>query len=110
VGGGWLGERVGGKGMPCDEIRGTRDPRFGGIHPEPIEPHIEALRRAVLAGRYDAGFCADGDGDRIGAIDRGGAFVTPHQILALLVWHLVVTRNLAGVIAQTFSGTMLISS
>ncbi len=29
-------------GVACDEIRGTRDPRFGGVHPEPIEPHIEA--------------------------------------------------------------------
>ena len=95
-------------GIPCDEIRGTRDPRFGGIHPEPIEPHIEALRQAVLGGKYDAGFCADGDGDRIGAIDRSGAFVTPHQILALLVWHLVGTRNLAGDIAKTFSVTKLI--
>ena len=95
-------------GIPCDEIRGTRDPRFGGVHPEPIEPHIEALRKAVLAGGYDAGFCADGDGDRIGAIDRTGAFVTPHQILALLVWHLVGTRNLPGDIAKTFSVTKLI--
>ncbi len=95
-------------GISCDEIRGTRDPRFGGIHPEPIEPHIEALRQAVLAGKYDAGFCADGDGDRIGAIDRSGAFVTPHQILALLVWHLAGTRNLAGDIAKTFSVTKLI--
>ena len=95
-------------GIPCDEIRGTRDPRFGGVNPEPIEPHIEALRQAVLAGGYDAGFCADGDGDRIGAIDRGGTFVTPHQILALLVWHLAGTRNLPGDIAKTFSVTKLI--
>ena len=95
-------------GIPCDEIRGTRDPRFGGVHPEPIEPHIEALRQAVLAGKYDAGFCADGDGDRIGAIDRTGTFVTPHQTLALLVWHLVGTRNLSGDIAKTFSVTKLI--
>src|SRR5262252_5877944 len=94
--------------IPCDEIRGTRDPRFGGVHPEPIEPHIEALRQAVLAGKYDAGFCADGDGDRIGAIDRTGAFVNPHQILALLVWHLAGTRNLPGDIAKTFSVTKLI--
>jgi alpha-D-glucose phosphate-specific phosphoglucomutase len=92
----------------CDEIRGTRDPRFGGVHPEPIEPHIEALRRAVVTGKYDAGFCADGDGDRIGAIDRSGAFVNPHQILALLVWHLAGTRNLLGDIAKTFSVTKLI--
>ena len=78
------------------------------MHPEPIEPHIEALRQAVLAGKYDAGFCADGDGDRIGAIDRTGSFVNPHQILALLVWHLAGTRNLPGDIAKTFSVTKLI--
>jgi phosphomannomutase len=95
-------------GVHCDEIRGTRDPRFGGFHPEPIEPHIEPLRQAVLAGKYDAGFCADGDGDRIGAIDRTGAFVNPHQIFALLVWHLAGTRNLSGDIAKTFSVTKLI--
>jgi phosphomannomutase len=95
-------------GVPCDEIRGTRDPRFGGIHPEPIEPHIEALRQAVCSGRYDAGFCADGDGDRIGAIDRDGSFINPHQIFALLVWHLAGTRNLPGDIAKTFSVTKLI--
>jgi phosphomannomutase len=97
-------------GVVCDEIRGTRDPRFGGVHPEPIEPHIDALRQAVLAGKYDAGFAADGDGDRIGAIDRHGAFVTPHQIFALLVWHLIGTRNLPGEIAKTFSVTKLIDA
>ncbi len=95
-------------GITCDEIRGKRDPRFGGVHPEPIEPHIEALRQAVLAGKYDAGLCADGDGDRIGAIDRDGTFVNPHQIFALLVWHLAGTRNLPGDIAKTFSVTKLI--
>jgi phosphomannomutase len=95
-------------GIVCDEIRGARDPRFGGVHPEPIEPHIEDLRQAVRAGKYDAGFCADGDGDRIGAIDRGGSFINPHQILALLVWHLAGTRNLSGDIAKTFSVTKLI--
>ena len=61
-----------------------------------------------MKGKYDAGFCADGDGDRIGAIDRTGAFVNPHQILALLVWHLAGTRNLPGDIAKTFSVTKLI--
>jgi len=105
---GLLPELLRRNGMTCDEIRGTRDPRFGGVHPEPIEPHIEALRQAVRAGKYDAGFCADGDGDRIGAIDRDGSFVNPHQIFAMLVWHLAGTRNLPGDIAKTFSVTKLI--
>ena len=95
-------------GIECGEIRGTRDPLFGGAHPEPIEPHITPLQQAVTAGKYDAGFAADGDGDRIGAVDKTGAFVNPHQIFALLVWHLAGMRNLPGDIAKTFSVTKLI--
>jgi phosphomannomutase len=95
-------------GIVSEEIRGTRDPLFGGANPEPIEPHIDPLRKAVLARGYDAGFCSDGDGDRIGAIDRTGAFITPHQIFALLLWHLAGTRGIAGDVAKTFSTTKLI--
>ena len=105
---GLLKELFSRNGVVCDEIRGTRDPRFGGVHPEPIEPHIDALRKAVLAGQYDAGLAADGDGDRIGAIDRDGTFIDPHQIFALMVWHLIGTRKLPGDIAKTFSVTKLI--
>jgi alpha-D-glucose phosphate-specific phosphoglucomutase len=95
-------------GVECREIRGTRDPLFGGAHPEPIEPHIAPLEEAVTSGKYDAGFASDGDGDRIGAVDRTGAFVNPHQIFSLLVWHLAGMRNLPGEIAKTFSVTKLI--
>jgi phosphomannomutase len=95
-------------GVECDEIRGTRDPLFGGVNPEPIEPHVEALRRAVISGGYDAGLCADGDGDRIGAMDRDGTFITPHQIFAILLWHLAGTRNIPGDVAKTFSSTKMI--
>ncbi len=95
-------------GIETHEIRGTRDPLFGGVNPEPIEPHVEALRRAVIDGGYDAGFALDGDADRIGAIDRNGAFVTPHQIFSILLWHLAGTRNLSGDVAKTFSTTKMI--
>ena len=95
-------------GVTCDEIRGTRDPLFGGVNPEPIEPHVEALRRAVVSGGYHAGLCADGDGDRIGAVDRDGAFITPHQIFSILLWHLAGTRGIPGDVAKTFSSTKMI--
>jgi phosphomannomutase len=95
-------------GIACDEIRGTRDPLFGGVNPEPIEPHVEALRRAVLSGGYHAGLCADGDGDRIGAMDRDGTFITPHQIFSILLWHLAGTRGIAGDVAKTFSSTKML--
>jgi phosphomannomutase len=95
-------------GIEGTEIRGTRDPLFGGVNPEPIEPHIEALRRAVIEGNFDAGLAADGDADRIGAIDEHGNFVTPHQILSILLWHLAGTRKLTGDVAKTFSTTKMI--
>jgi phosphomannomutase len=95
-------------GVACDEICGTRDPLFGGVNPEPIEPHVEALRRAVVAGKYDAGLCADGDGDRIGAMGRDGTFITPHQIFSILLWHLAGTRGILGDVAKTFSSTKML--
>ena len=95
-------------GVPCDEIRGTRDPKFGGVNPEPIVPHVEALRRAMLGGKYDAGLCADGDGDRIGAMDRDGTFITPHQIFSILLWHLAGARGISGDVAKTFSSTKML--
>ena len=95
-------------GVTCEEIRGNRDPLFGGVNPEPILPHVSALQAAVRRGRFDAGFAADGDGDRIGAVDADGTFVTPHQIFSILLWHLAGTRKLAGDVAKTFSTTKMV--
>jgi phosphomannomutase len=94
--------------VACDEIRGTRDPLFGGVNPEPIEPHVAALRQAILGGGYDAGFAADGDGDRIGAMHCDGTFITPHQIFSILFWHLAGTRQVSGDLAKTFSTTKML--
>jgi alpha-D-glucose phosphate-specific phosphoglucomutase len=96
------------QGIACDEIRGTRDPMFGGVNPEPIEMNLEALRHAVREGKYDAGFALDGDADRIGAMDPDGTFITPHQIFSILLWHLVGTRKISGDVAKTFSTTKMI--
>ncbi len=105
---GLLCELLARHGVACDEIRGTRDPLFGGVNPEPIEPHVATLQKAVREGGYDAGIAADGDGDRIGAVDRDGRFVTPHQIFSLLLWHLAGTSNLPGDVAKTFSSTKML--
>jgi phosphomannomutase len=69
---------------------------------------VEALRRAVRSGGFDAGLCADGDGDRIGAMDRDGTFITPHQIFSILLWHLAGTRGIPGDVAKTFSSTKML--
>jgi len=95
-------------GIEANEIRGTRDPLFGGVNPEPIEPHINALQTAMGQGGYDAGFAFDGDADRIGAVDRDGTFITPHQIFSILLWHLAGTRKLSGDVVKSFTVTKMI--
>src|SRR5262249_48123428 len=49
-----------------------------------------------------------GDADRLGVLDRNGRFVSPHQILALLILHAFRVRGLRGGIAKTFSTSVLI--
>ncbi len=95
-------------GVTVEEMHGERNPGFGGLHPEPIPPHIDALRERVAHGGFDAGFTTDGDADRIGACDRTGAFVDPHRIIALVTRHLVEDRGQRGRIIKTISTSVLV--
>lgn len=95
-------------GWEVDEIRADMNPGFGGIHPEPIERYLGDLR-AALARRPGAfGLATDGDADRIGAMDEGGAFVDPHKIMALALQHLVAKRGLSGRVVRTVSTTRML--
>src|SRR3990172_3232558 len=97
-------------GIRCEEIHDTADPRFGGINPEPMEPHVAGLEEAVVRLRADAGFATDGDADRIGAVDRTGRFVDSHQIFSILLRYLVEARGMRGGIVKTFSTTKLVDA
>ena len=95
-------------GIPCTEIHGEHNPLFPGLNPEPIEPHVAGLQRAVREGGDDAGFATDGDADRVGAVDRDGSFIDSHKIFAILLLHLAEDRKLSGEIIKTFSTTQMI--
>ena len=72
------------RGHEVTEIRAQRDPSFGGINPEPMPPHTDALAAAVVDTCADIGVAMDGDGDRIGAVDARGQYFSPHRIFAML--------------------------
>ncbi|MCH7978152.1 MAG: phosphoglucomutase/phosphomannomutase family protein [Acidobacteria bacterium] len=95
-------------GIRCREIHGEADPMFGGLNPEPIEPHISGLRQAVLESKADVGFATDGDADRVGAIDRTGQFIDSHQIFSILLRYLAEGRGMKGGVTKTFSTTKLV--
>ena len=58
--------------------------------------HIERLAEAVPAGRFDAGFAFDGDGDRVLAVDRRGSVVDGDELIALSALHLRSAGRLPG--------------
>ena len=97
-----------GTGWQVKQIRGELNPGFGRIHPEPIMPHLEALRRAILEGGCSLGLAMDGDADRTGAMDGTGRFVDPHHIFALALRYLVEKRGWRGTVVKTVSTTRMI--
>ena len=95
-------------GWQVREIRGDMNPGFGGIHPEPIMPHLNALADAVRGSGEALGVATDGDADRTGAIDEDGNFVSPHVIFALALRYLIEQRRLRGSVVKTVSTTRMI--
>jgi phosphoglucosamine mutase len=57
--------------------------------------HMGQLQAAVRSGGHDVGLAFDGDGDRVLAVDAGGAVVDGDQILAVLALHMKDAGELA---------------
>lgn len=88
-------------------IHAEPDPLFGGMHPEPLEQHLEELRDTIRRTGADVGFATDGDGDRIGAFDETGSFVSPLRIAPLLALSLI-RKGRRGPLGKTFANTLLL--
>jgi alpha-D-glucose phosphate-specific phosphoglucomutase len=97
-----------GTGWDVVQVRGEMNPGFGGVHPEPIMPHLKALRDAILETGIPIGVATDGDADRTGAMDGTGRFIDPHRIFALALRYLVEKRNWRGTVVKTVSTTRMI--
>jgi len=96
-------------GVDHVQIRANADPLFGGINPEPIEPHIRALGEAAAANNCAAGLCTDGDADRIGETDEHGVFVDPHKIYCVLLsWALKYHNDWPGAVTRAFNTTRML--
>lgn len=96
-----------------DEMNSEHNPLFPGINPEPIMPNLGAMS-SLMAGKkgrakYRAGFCYDGDGDRIAAMTSSGGFVSPQIVYSVLLYHLARNRGAKGSIARTVSVTSLVT-
>jgi phosphomannomutase len=91
-----------------ETIRGNPDPLFGGINPEPMMPQLEPLGARVRETGSAVGLATDGDADRLGLVDETGEYINTLQTLSLLLLHVYRTRGWRGVVARTYSQSLLI--
>ncbi len=86
-------------GCKLEILHDWRDVLFGGHRPEPNEENLKGLIEIVKKKKFNLGLSCDGDADRFGIVDSDGSFITPNQVIALLLYHLVKSRNWKGGIA-----------
>lgn len=95
-------------GWRVDVMHGELNPLFGGRRPEPSEEEMGDFMEMVREGDYTLGLATDGDGDRFGVVDQGGAFVPANHVLALVFRYLVEEKGLEGGVARSVATTHLL--
>lgn len=88
-------------------IRAHRDPLFGGVAPEPIDRNLDALKQEVTRLKATVGVVTDGDADRVGAVNEKGQTMTMHEVVPILLKHLI-NRGAKGKVVATVTQSVLL--
>ncbi len=91
-----------------DTINLNKDAYFGGIMPAPTEQTLALLKDMVIKGEYDFGIAMDGDGDRLGIIDRTGRYIDANEILCMLYYYLVKYKGWKGPVVRNLATTHML--
>lgn len=91
-----------------DAMNLNKDAYFGGEMPAPTEKTLYSLRNAVIKGGYDLGIAMDGDGDRLGVIDKNGRYINANEILCLLYYYLVKYKGWKGAVVRNLATTHML--
>lgn len=91
-----------------DTINLNKDAYFGGMMPAPTENTLGELREMVIRGDYDFGIAMDGDGDRLGIIDKNGRYIDANEILCMLYYYLVKYKGWKGPVVRNVSTTHML--
>lgn len=91
-----------------DTININKDAYFRGLMPAPSEKSLNLLRDTVVKGGYDLGIAMDGDGDRLGVIDRNGRYINANEILCMLYYYLVKYKGWKGPVVRNLATTHML--
>ncbi|MBQ4119556.1 MAG: phosphoglucomutase/phosphomannomutase family protein [Clostridia bacterium] len=91
-----------------DTINSNKDAYFGGVMPAPSKQSLEALRYKVVQDGYDLGIAMDGDGDRLGIIDKNGHYINANEILCMLYYYLIKHKGWKGGVVRNLATTHML--
>lgn len=75
-------------------INEISDGTFPNHHPDPaVEENMEQLKKAVKENKADLGVAFDGDGDRIGIIDKKGNYIATDKFMIIIIRSLIKTSE-----------------
>jgi phosphomannomutase len=104
-GSGWIPRLLAGGRIHVTEIHNERNPYFGGVNPEPIQPHVNQALGQLTAEGFDLALLLDGDADRAGAADEKGTFIHQLQVTGLLMYYLAEHRGLRDPVVISVNNT-----
>ena len=108
VGAGCFDEILAGTSCRVTTLDGKHDPLFGGINPEPIEKNYTRSAAFLRKHPHDICLVTDGDADRVGGMDGRGNYLSTHQLICLLLHHLVVNRKGRGRVVKALTTTSMV--
>jgi phosphomannomutase len=108
VGAGCFEQILAGTTCKVTTLNGRHDVLFGGINPEPIQQNYASSQKFLRAHPHDICLVTDGDADRVGGMDGRGNYLTTHQIICLLLHHLVVNRKQTGRVVKALTTTSMV--
>ena len=88
-------------GVQLQAIYCEPDGQFPAHHPDPtVESNLKDLKAKVIEWEADVGFGFDGDGDRLGVIDREGQVIWGDQLLLLFAQVILRKQAKAKIIGE----------
>lgn len=95
-------------GIEYDSIHMYHDTNFGGGMPEPKPQFMKEMIDYVKSHLGYVGFANDGDADRFGVVNENGEFVTPNEIIAILLMHLKKHKKYEGSLVKTVGASLML--
>ena len=106
---GYFDKLLSDKGIEYDSMHMYHDTNFGGGMPEPKPQYMSEMIEYVKKHNGYVGFANDGDSDRFGVVNENGAYVTPNEIIAILLMHLMKNKKYEGVLVKTVGASLMLN-